>query len=155
MHNFRVNYENILEILKGLGFKGESFLVQVKKPKLSDLRIIALTFTAEYMGIDSEHQLFRTCLLKFHLLIERSVYNRRKRRLFFQIESIRQKLAGRLITEEGCFIVDSMPLKVCKLSRSQRSIICKETDYAQPNIGYCALRSVYDQKKLCKKLYRF
>lgn len=53
MHNFRVNYDKILEILKGLGFKGESFMVQVRKPKLSDLRIIALTFTAEYMGIDS------------------------------------------------------------------------------------------------------
>lgn len=74
-----------MEVLKGLGFQSESFLHQVRKPKLSDLGVIALTFTAEYMGVDSEHQLFRILPFDFHSLIERSVYNRRKRKLFFQI----------------------------------------------------------------------
>ncbi|RYE20472.1 MAG: IS982 family transposase [Sphingobacteriaceae bacterium] len=138
MHNFKVNYDKILEVLKGLDPGSENFLYQIRKPKLSDLRIIALTFTAEYMGIDSEHQLFRILSFDFHLLIERSVYNRRKRRLFFQIEKIRQKLAKQLGQEGNHLIVDSMPLEVCKSSRSKRSKICKETDYAQPNIGYCA-----------------
>ncbi|HEX8462765.1 MAG TPA: IS982 family transposase [Segetibacter sp.] len=143
MHNFRVNYDKILEVLKGLGFEGESFLSQARKPKLSDLRVIALTFTAEYMGIDSEHQLFRVLPSDFHLLIERSVYNRRKRRLFFQIERVRQKLVGCLNADDSCFIVDSMPLEVCKLSRSGRSKVCKETAYAQPNIGYCASQKLH------------
>lgn len=92
MHNFRVNYDKILEVLKGLGFEGESFQVQVRKLKFSDLKIIALTFTAEYMGIDSEHQLFLVLPAEFHLLKERSIYNKRKRRLFFQIESLRQNV---------------------------------------------------------------
>lgn len=143
MHNFRVNYDKILEVLKGLGFQGESFLHQVRKPKLSDLRIIALTLTAEYMSIDSEHQLFRALPTDFHLLIERSVYNRRKRRLFCYTELLRKKLAARLSAAENFFIVDSMPLEVCKLSRSQRSKICKEADYAQPDKGYCASQKLY------------
>lgn len=141
MDNFKVNYDKILEVLKGLGFESESFLPQIRKPKLSDLGIIALTFTAEYMGIDSEHQLFRMLPADFHLLIERSVYNRRKRQLFFYLETVRQKLAVRLGQGETCLIVDSMPLEVCKLARSGRSKICKETDYAQPNIGYWLRKS--------------
>ncbi len=34
-----------------------------------------------------------------------------------------------------------MPLEVCKLSRSSRSKICKEDDYAFPDKGYCAAQS--------------
>jgi len=36
-----------------------------------------------------------------------------------------------------------MPLEVCKLPRSGRSKICKETAYAQPNIGYCASQKLH------------
>ncbi|WP_419802827.1 IS982 family transposase [Mucilaginibacter sp.] len=143
MPNFRVNYDKILEVLKGLGFPSESFLHQIRKPKLSDLGVIALTFTAEYMSIDSEHQLFWILPFDLHFLIERSVYNRRKRKLFFQIELVRKKLAEILGKGENCFIVDSMPLEICKLSRSGRSRICKETDYAQPNKGYCASQKLH------------
>lgn len=143
MHNFRVNYEKILDVLKGLGFEGENFFYQVRKPKMSDLRIMALTFTAKYMGIDSEHQLFRVLPSGFHSIIERSVYNRRKRRLFFQLETVRQKLAVGIGKSEKHYTVDSMLLEVCKLSRSGRSRICKETAYALPDKGYCASQKLY------------
>ncbi|WP_416411050.1 hypothetical protein [Empedobacter falsenii] len=36
-----------------------------------------------------------------------------------------------------------MPLEVCKLSRSSRSKICRETDYAIPNKGYCASQKMH------------
>lgn len=44
---------------------------------------------------------------------------------------------------ENYFVVDSMPLEVCKLSRSSRSKICKEQDFAQPNKGYCASQNLH------------
>jgi len=59
MHNFTANYEKILEVLKELELDSENFLYQIRKPKLTDLRIIAINLTSEYMSIDSEHQLFR------------------------------------------------------------------------------------------------
>ena len=34
-----------------------------------------------------------------------------------------------------------MPLEVCKLSRSSRSKICRETLYASPDKGYCAAQN--------------
>ncbi len=143
MHNFTANYDKILDVLKKLGLESENFLYQIRKPKLTDLRLIAINLTSEYMSIDSEHQLFRILPTDIKLLIERSVYNRRKRRLFTHMERIRKLLAEKFNDSEKYFIVDSMPLEVCKLSRSSRSKICKETDYALPNKGYCASQKMH------------
>lgn len=143
MHNFTANYEKILEVLKELDLDSENFLIQIRKPRLTDLRIIAINLTSEYMSIDSEHQLFRILPIEIKSLIERSVYNRRKRKLFNHMERIRKLLAEKFNGSEKYFVVDSMPLEVCKLSRSSRSRICKETDYALPNRGYCASQKMH------------
>jgi hypothetical protein len=37
-----------------------TILKQIRKPKFSNLELIAMNLTAEYMGIDSEYLLFRT-----------------------------------------------------------------------------------------------
>lgn len=114
-----------------------NFLNQIRKPKLSDIELIAIDLTAEYMSIDSEYQLFRSLPSSFLSKIKRSVYNRRKRRLFAHRESLRKKIVS-CITSQDYFIVDSMPLEVCKLSRSSRSSICKEEYETAPDKGYCA-----------------
>lgn len=44
---------------------------------------------------------------------------------------------------EEYFIVDSMPLEACKLSRSTRSKICKESFYSSPDKGFCASQQMY------------
>ena len=141
MNNFLANYELILKELQNLGIE-DNFYFKPIKPKLSDLEVISINITAEYLSIDSEYQLFR--VLENSLLvnkIERSVYNKRKRRLFENIEIVRKKLVSFLNDYENVFIVDSMPLEICKNSRASRSKICKEIDYALPNKGYCASQS--------------
>lgn len=35
------------------------------------------------------------------------------------------------------YIVDSMPLEVCKFSRANRSEICQESEESAPNFGFC------------------
>jgi len=143
MNNFIQNYEIILKNLSQLDIKCIVFK-QIRKPKLSNLELIAMNFTAEYMGIDSECQLFRTIVgTKLAELIERSVYNRRKRNLFPLIENIRNKLASVFNEFEDYFVVDSMPLEVCKVSRSSRSTICKNEEYCYPDKGFCASQKMY------------
>ena len=141
MNNFTANYNKILEVLTSIT-KRDSFLLQKRKPKLSDIELIAMNLTAEYMGIDSECQLFRDIPFILKDKIERSVYNRRKRKLFFAIESIRKELSHKFNEFENYFIVDSMPLEVVKLSRSSRSKICKEAFYSSPNLGFCASQNM-------------
>lgn len=114
------------------------------KPKLSDIELISLMILAEFKSIDSENQLFRD-IKGFEIAsrIERSVYNRRKRKLYSFMEEIRMKMVEKFNEFETFFVVDSMPLEVCKISRSSRSKICKETDYAIPNKGFCASQNLH------------
>jgi len=142
MHNFRENYDKILEVLKTLEIKSD-YIHQIRKPRLLDIELIAIDLTSEYMSIDSECQLFRVLPRNLSSKIERSVYNRRKRKLFGFKETIRKQMTNKLNNSEHCFIVDSMPLEICKLSRSSRSKICKEEQYSQPVKGYCASQSTH------------
>ena len=117
--------------------------MQRRRPAMSDLEVISLSLTAEYMGIDSENDLFRKLPCFFQGKIERTVYNRRKRRLMPYQNAIRLELAASFNESEDVFIVDSMPLEVCKIARSSRSKICREELYSMPAKGYCASQKMY------------
>ncbi|RMG81272.1 MAG: IS982 family transposase [Bacteroidetes bacterium] len=142
MNDFKANYDKILEILQQVSEK-KNFLGQIRKPKLTDIELIAVNLTAEYMSIDSECQLFRILPDCLKSKIERSVYNKRKRKLFPFMELIRQKLSSKFTSTEIYYIVDSMPLEVVKFSRSSWSKICKESYCTSPDKGYCASQKMH------------
>ena len=137
MNNLIQNYKIILkELTKTCHHIKTS--KQIRMPKLSDLELVALNITAEYMSINSELQLFRVISgTELENKIERSIYNKRKRRLVFYIEKIRQTLSEKFSDFTDVFIVDSTPIEICKISRANRSQICS-TDEIQPAFGYCA-----------------
>lgn len=139
MNNFTRNYKKILETLQSIESQ-MNFLNQIRKPKLSDIELIAIDLTSEFLGIDSERDSFRKLPLDLFSKVDRSVYNRRKRRLFYHRDLLRRKVA-QSISNQDYYIVDSMPLEVCKLSRSSRSSICKEEYETAPDKGYCASQS--------------
>lgn len=155
MHNLIQSYELILNNLRILEINENAYFKPIQ-PKLSDLELVAINITAEYLGIDSEYQLFRNLKNTYVFeKIERSVYNRRRRRLFDWIEEIRRVIVTKLDDFENIFILDSMPLEVCKIARSGRTKICKEVYYAQPNRGYCASQQTsfygYKLHAVCSK----
>ena len=142
MNNFLANVEKIFETLKqfetNINLKN-----QIRKPKLSDLELIAVDLTAEYMSIDSERQLFRVLPQEISSRIERSVYNKRRRALFYEKHRLQQLMAEHITGNETYYLIDSMPLEICKLSRASRSKICKENEQTFPDKGYCASQSMY------------
>lgn len=143
MSNLEASYKLILRELRKLS-ELDDFYFKPIKPKLSDLELISLILLAEFKSIDSEHQLFREIKgFEIESKIERSVYNRRKRKLFPFIEKIRMKMVDKFNELESYFVVDSMLLEVCKISRSARSKICKDVDYAMPNRGFCASQNLH------------
>lgn len=137
MNNLEASYNKILKTIKSVEEK-ESYFHQIRKPKMNDIELVSLVLTAEYLGIDSEYELFRRLPVSLSMLIERSVYNKRKRRLFFFTESIRDKMSKEIISDEEYHIVDSMPLEICKMSRKNRLKICRESFETSPNEGFCA-----------------
>ena len=143
MSNLEASYKLIFKELSKIS-DTENFYFKPIKPKLSDLELISLIILAEFKSIDSEHQLFREIKgWEIETKIERSVYNRRKRKLFPYIEKLRIKMAEKFNEFENYFVIDSMPLEVCKMARSSRSKICKEVDYAIPNKGFCASQNLH------------
>ena len=139
MSNIVKNYFKILEILSSLNCDLELKKGAGRKSKMSDLEVVALSLTAEFMSIDSENSLFKQISQQeIPNLIERSQFNKRRRMLFLFSEKIRIKLASYFLEFEDYYIVDSMPLEICKFSRHNRIKICKEEFETSPSKGFCA-----------------
>ena len=154
MNNFIQNYKTILKELTKTCLNIESFQ-QIRKPKLSNIELVALNLTAEYMSIGSELQLFRYMKgTELEGKIERSVYNKRKRKLFEYMEKIRQNLSGKFSSFTNVFVIDSTPVEICKYSRAGRSSICTTEDI-RPDFGYCAAQKTryfgYKLHAVCDK----
>ncbi|HEY1055557.1 MAG TPA: IS982 family transposase, partial [Emticicia sp.] len=150
MPNVANNYFRILSVLNSLNLKLTKTSKVDRPPKMSDLEVIALSFTAEYLSIDSENALFN--FIEKELidnLLERSQFNKRRRQLFDFSEQARQKLASVFLSFEDCFIIDSMPIEICKPARMKHLIICREEQRTAPTKGYCASqKSTYYGYKL-------
>jgi len=133
------NYLRILEVISSLNCELEFKTDVGRKQKMSDLEVVALSLTAEFMSIDSENSLFKQILpTEIPNLIERSQFNKRRRKLFLFSEEVRTKLASHFLEFEDYFIVDSMPLEICKFSRHNRIKICKDDFETAPSKGFCA-----------------
>lgn len=106
-----------------------------------------MQLVAEFMSCDSENWLFNKHRSdyreSFSNLIDRSRFNRRKRGLFLTIKLVRNKLAERFLSFEDYYIIDSMALGVCKLSREKRSKVCSEAFETSLEKGYCAAHKMY------------
>jgi hypothetical protein len=139
MSNIVKNYLRVLEVISSLNCELIYKSGVGRKQKMSDLEVVALSLTAEFMSIDSENSLFKQInQAEIPNLIERSQFNKRRRKLFLFSEEIRTKLAREFLEFEDYFIVDSMPLEICKFSRHSRIKICKEEFESAPSKGYCA-----------------
>jgi len=142
MSNLHDSYSKILSLLHDIE-SNSYFLNQKRKPKLNDTELIALNLAAECLGIDSERFLFTLLPQFLKAKIDRTVYNRRRRKLAFKIEFFRQKIASIIVPIEDYHVIDSMPLEVCKYSRSSRTKICQENIDTSPSFGYCAAQKLH------------
>lgn len=137
MNNLIQSYKIILEELTKNCSHIASFK-QIRQPKLSNIELVALNLTAEYMSINTECQLFRFITgTELASKIERSNYNKRRRKLFCYTEEVRKCLSEKFTVFTDVFIIDSTPIEICKIGRAKRSSICS-TDEISPSFGYCA-----------------
>ena len=109
--------------------------------------MIALSLTAECLGIDSENYLFsklnKEYLNDFENLISRRQYNDRRKLLFDKTADVRKLMAKCINEQADIFAIDSMPLEICKISREQRNKMGKESEHHLPAKGYCASQKKY------------
>jgi hypothetical protein len=121
------NYFKILEVISSLNIVLNTENRAGRRLTMCDLEIVALSLTSEYMSIDSENSLFNQLQNgQITNLIERSKYHKRRKKLFYFSEEIRQHLYSKFTEFEDYFVVDGMPLEICKRARHTRIIICKD-----------------------------
>ena len=144
MSNIVKNYLRVLEVISSLNCEMEYKSGVGAKVKMSDIEVVALSLTSEYMSIDSENDLFKQLVnSSIPNLIERSQFNKRRRKLFDFSEKIRTTLASSFLEFENYFIIDSMPLEICKKARQNRIKICKKDFETAPSKGFCASQDTW------------
>jgi len=109
---------------------------------MSGLEIVNLTITAECLGITSENLLWskikKDYPTLFPNLIHRASFNRRRKKLRALILQCNEIMAAKLVKEDEVYIIDSIPIPVCKIvrERSSRACRCEEFDEVTANKGY-------------------
>lgn len=146
MHNLKSNFDKIHEITKetlsdSLNTVGDLILYP-RRSKMADSEIISLSICCEALGIDSENyfwsKLKHDYASDFPNLIHRTNFNRRRKRLAHYIQQVTEKISSVLNEGENTFILDSMPVPVCKIVRERWCKICKESFETAPDKGYTA-----------------
>jgi len=147
MHNLKTNFDKIFNITKSFFSDtidaDSNFYPYPRKPKMSDCEIITLSLLGESIGIDSENYLFGKLksdhFQDFPNLIDRSNFNRRRKRLGSYITKLNQSIAGVINHGENVYLVDSIPVPVCQIAREKSSKVCKENYETAPDKGYSAV----------------
>ncbi len=115
MHNLYFYFDKFLDLTKS-GFKDRiigsgNLIIYLNKLKMTDCEINALSLTSEALGIDSETYLLGnlkvTTVMTYLNLINRSKYNRRRKKLYPFVEILNQTVADQKNLGENLFIVDS------------------------------------------------
>lgn len=151
MHNFIANFAKVLDIIKGFAGNRVNELGNIPRrgvvPKFSDLEVIALSITAEALGIDSENYLFKRLEAEkgdlLPNLISRRGYNQRRKQTSKLGEDIRKEIAIAMDGRENVFSIDSKPVKVCQNARAKRCTMGREDTLRAPRWGYCASQGVH------------
>lgn len=152
MHDLYTNYlkvrKHVKAAMKEYLVDGKNLEFYPNSPKMSDLEIISLSITSECLGIDSENLLWskikKDYSKHFPNLTHRTRYNARRKRLHEWIIYCSDKWSDQISSDQGTFIVDSIPVPVCKLSREKSSTICrKPPDTMQATKGWSSTDQQY------------
>lgn len=147
MHNLKTNFDRFYQIckqaFKGVVNRDQNFRKYPVKPTMDDVSIIAFSCCMESLGIDSENlfwsKLKNDYSQEFPSLIDRTRFNRRRRRLQPHIAKLQDVVSERLSDESNTMIIDSVPVPVVKLARESSYKICKQQPDTTPAKGYSSV----------------
>lgn len=152
MHDLRTIYfkvkKEVSKVLKDYLVDAGNLKFYSNAPKMNDVEIISLSITSECLGIDSENLLWskinKDYADLFEHLIHRTRYNYRRKALFEWIQHCADVWSKQMKNPKDEFIIDSIPLPVCKICRERRSTVCrKPKDEVKASKGYSSTNKQY------------
>lgn len=147
MHNIRTNFCKFYGICKEL-FKNETdhkknFQFYPVRPKMNDLEVVSLACCMEALSIDSENLLWsklkKDYASVFPNLIDRTRFNRRRKRLTPFIVQVQDHISSKLEKQSQTMIVDSIPVPVVKMAREKSFKAFRESFETAPAKGWSAV----------------
>lgn len=149
MHHIKNTFDKINGTLNEILREESSLLKKKVRPgprhRFTDTDAIALSLAADFLGLNSENYLFaslnsdyKDC---FPNLLSRRQYNDRRKRLANEINQLRNIISDKMNKTrktQDIYVVDSMPLRICKIARKHRSTICKDDTTLIPKVAWCA-----------------
>ena len=147
MHNIKTNFRRFYGICKELFDKEidekKNFQFYPASPKMNDLEVVSLACCMEALGIDSENLLWSKLktdyVSSFPNLIDRSRFNRRRKRLAGSIVKVQEYVGSRLENLNRTMVVDSIPVPVIKMAREKSYRAFRKTFDTSPAKGYSAI----------------
>jgi hypothetical protein len=127
---------------------GQNVRFYSHKPKMSDVEVLSLAITAECLGIDSENLLWakinKDYQEHFPNLIHRTRYNARRKALNEWFIYCAHLWSEQITDQQEEYIVDSIPIPVCRIAREKSSLICRsEKDLVKASKGYSSTDKQY------------
>jgi hypothetical protein len=110
-------------------------------PRFTDIEVIALSLTSEYLSIDSELDLFKQLKFSkeyFPNLISRRQYHDRRKSLKDKVESLRETIIKAFPETEKIYVIDSTPGRVCRIQRAKNNKMGLHPGEIKPTRDYCA-----------------
>ncbi len=147
MHKIRTNFHKFYGIYKEL-FKKETgnkknFQFYPVQPKMNDLEVVSLACCMEALRIDPElllwSKLKKDYALAFPNLIDRSRFNRRRKRLTPFILQVQDHISSNLENHSSTMIVDSVPEPVVKMAREKSFKAFRKLFETAPAKGWSAV----------------
>jgi hypothetical protein len=147
MHNIKTNFSKFYGICKEL-FKNEqayklNFQFYPVRPKMNDLEIVSLACCMEALSIDSENLLWsklkKDYASSFPNLIDRSRFNRRRKRLTPFILKVQDYISSKLENQSQTMVVDSIPVPVVKMAREKNFKAFRKSFETAPAKGWSAV----------------
>lgn len=151
MHNLKSNFDKIFHICKQVLndelLDDGNFFTYKNSPKMTDIEIVTLSLTADSLSIDSENLLFSKLKTEyindFPNLVDRSNYNRRRKKLMPFIAQVSRNISTLIDPKQDRFILDSIPIPICQNPRILRTKICKDDSQVLPSKCYHASHKIY------------
>ena len=145
--NFDKFYQIVKSSLQSSLNEDDNLQFYPNKPKMNACSIIALCICAESIGIDSENYLWSKIMKDhkndFPQLIDRSNFNKRRRRLHLFIHEVTSFISEELNKSEDIFLMDSIPVPICKMAREKRCKFGNDSFETNADKGYSAISKQY------------
>jgi hypothetical protein len=137
MHHIKATFDKLLHYLNEVLRDNPSLLKKKLRPgpkyRFTDIDVVALSLTSDCLGLNSENYLFAALNSNYkddfpHLLSRRQ-FNDRRKALRKDIEAVWKAISQKMDKNrktQDIYVIDSMPLRLCRKSRSNWSTICKD-----------------------------